>query len=249
MDFKGYANFQLTTPVHKKRVLIRRIEWQWPHIVKHWEFCVIWTLMYLSTILYSENYWREVSIVFNLGINTTLSRKLLTSNPDTKIGQNIVINSGQRSRYVIKKLRFYFHLLLLSPYVVPCMRALFEHDFWKGKGGLLPIPGEFQSTNALAASYKRRFSRWLHWLGRQWTSRHLALLLSWWREFCCSRHTTVSKSIDFFLRDLLLVFFCTWSTCRITVWEISRLFFFVREDLRDKRSLACFFLYNTWSTT
>jgi hypothetical protein len=35
MDFKGYANFQLTTPVHKKRVLIRRIEWQWPHIVKH----------------------------------------------------------------------------------------------------------------------------------------------------------------------------------------------------------------------
>jgi hypothetical protein len=35
--------------------------------------------------------------IINLGINTTLSRKLLTSKPDTKIGQTIVINSGQRS--------------------------------------------------------------------------------------------------------------------------------------------------------
>ncbi len=35
--------------------------------------------------------------IYNLGINTTLSRKLLTSKPDTKIGRTIVINSGQRS--------------------------------------------------------------------------------------------------------------------------------------------------------
>jgi hypothetical protein len=35
--------------------------------------------------------------IINLGINTTLSRKLLTSNPDKKIGQAIVIFSGQRS--------------------------------------------------------------------------------------------------------------------------------------------------------
>ena len=33
----------------------------------------------------------------NLGINTTLSRKLLTSNPDKTIGQTIVIFAGQRS--------------------------------------------------------------------------------------------------------------------------------------------------------
>ena len=36
--------------------------------------------------------------IYNLGINTTLSRKLLTSKPDTEIGRTIVINSGQRSR-------------------------------------------------------------------------------------------------------------------------------------------------------
>ena len=35
--------------------------------------------------------------IINLGINTTLSRKLLTSKLDTKIGQTVVINSGQRS--------------------------------------------------------------------------------------------------------------------------------------------------------
>jgi hypothetical protein len=27
--------------------------------------------MYLSTILYSKNYWRDTSLIFNLGINTT----------------------------------------------------------------------------------------------------------------------------------------------------------------------------------
>jgi hypothetical protein len=37
------------------------------------------------------------NIIYNLGINTTLSRKLLTSKPDTKIGRTIVINSGQKS--------------------------------------------------------------------------------------------------------------------------------------------------------
>ena len=36
--------------------------------------------------------------ITNLGINTTLSRKLLTSNPDKKIGQTIVIFFGQRSK-------------------------------------------------------------------------------------------------------------------------------------------------------
>jgi hypothetical protein len=35
--------------------------------------------------------------IYNLGINITLSRKLLTSKPDTKIGRTIVINSRQRS--------------------------------------------------------------------------------------------------------------------------------------------------------
>ncbi len=94
---KGYDNFQLTAPVHKKRVLMRRIKRYRPRIVKHWEFCVIWILTYLSTILYSKNYWRDTSIVFNLGIYTTLSRKLLSSKPDTKIGQTIVINSRRRS--------------------------------------------------------------------------------------------------------------------------------------------------------
>jgi hypothetical protein len=94
---KGYANFQLTAPVHKKRVLMRRIKWYRPRIVKHWEFYVIWILTYLSTILYSKNYWRDTSIVFNLEIYTTLSRKLLTTKPDTKIGQTIVINSRRRS--------------------------------------------------------------------------------------------------------------------------------------------------------
>ena len=38
--------------------------------------------------------------IINLGINTTLSRKLLTSKPDTKIGQTIAINSGQRSMFL-----------------------------------------------------------------------------------------------------------------------------------------------------
>ncbi len=37
--------------------------------------------------------------IYNLEINTTLSRTLLTSKPDTKIGRTIVINSGQRSIY------------------------------------------------------------------------------------------------------------------------------------------------------
>jgi len=32
----------------------------------------------------------DASIVFHLGINTTLSRKLLTSKPDTKIGQTLL---------------------------------------------------------------------------------------------------------------------------------------------------------------
>ncbi len=39
--------------------------------------------------------------IYNLGINITLSRKLLTSKPDTEIGQTIVINSGQRSTYLV----------------------------------------------------------------------------------------------------------------------------------------------------
>jgi hypothetical protein len=34
------------------------------------------------------------------------------------------------------------------------MRALFEQDFWKGKGGLWKISGAFQSTNALTTSSK-----------------------------------------------------------------------------------------------
>ena len=38
--------------------------------------------------MYSKNYWRaDTSIVSNLGINTTLSRKLSWSNPDKKIAQ------------------------------------------------------------------------------------------------------------------------------------------------------------------
>jgi hypothetical protein len=42
--------------------------------------------------------------IYNLGINTTLSRKLLTSKPDTKIGRTIVINSGQRSSTLFSKI-------------------------------------------------------------------------------------------------------------------------------------------------
>ena len=41
--------------------------------------------------------------IYNLGINTTLSRKLLTSKPDTKIGRTIVINSVQRSTLLQNK--------------------------------------------------------------------------------------------------------------------------------------------------
>ena len=44
--------------------------------------------------------------IINLGINTTLSRKLLTSNPDKKIGQTIVIFSGRRSTRVEAAHRF-----------------------------------------------------------------------------------------------------------------------------------------------
>jgi hypothetical protein len=37
--------------------------------------------------------------MFNLGINTTLSRKLLHFPPDVKIAQTISFSAGQRSRY------------------------------------------------------------------------------------------------------------------------------------------------------
>jgi hypothetical protein len=47
--------------------------------------------------------------IINLGINTNLSRKLLTSNPDKKIGQTIVIFSGQRSTF------FFFPLSVRGP--------------------------------------------------------------------------------------------------------------------------------------
>jgi hypothetical protein len=70
-------------------------------------------------ILYSENYWRDTSIVFNLGINTTLSRKLLTSKPDTKIGQTIVINSSQRSITVAKR-PCYGPLKINPSYIIVC---------------------------------------------------------------------------------------------------------------------------------
>ena len=58
-----------------------------------------------------QKHWRDTSIVFKLGINTALSRKLLTSKPDTKKGQTIVINSGQRSSIY----ELSIHLLRLCP--------------------------------------------------------------------------------------------------------------------------------------
>jgi len=36
------------------------------------------------------------------------------------------------------------------------MRAPCEHNVWKGKRGMLPISGMFQSTNALALLHWRR---------------------------------------------------------------------------------------------
>jgi hypothetical protein len=45
------------------------------------------------------------------------------------------------------------------------MRALFEHDFFKGKGVVGTISGAFQSTNALTTSSKRRFFCRVHWGG------------------------------------------------------------------------------------
>ena len=74
----------------------------------------------------------------------------------------------------------------------PYMRALFEHDIWKGKVGVGMISGAFQSTNALTTSIKRRFSCREHWhwggIGRFanmpcfhhggeefWYSRHIIL--------------------------------------------------------------------------
>jgi len=44
-----------------------------------------------DTVTVLQNYWRITSIVFNLGINTALIRKLLTSKLDTKIGDGGVV--------------------------------------------------------------------------------------------------------------------------------------------------------------
>ena len=62
-----------------------------------------------------------------------------------------------------EKTKLNFHLLL--PYVDPYMRALFKHDFRKGKGGLSCISGAFQWMKALMTSHKHQFSRWLYWGG------------------------------------------------------------------------------------
>ena len=50
------------------------------------------TFNVLSTILYSENYWRDTSIVFHFGINTTLSRKLLKKTTNLCGTQNLAKN-------------------------------------------------------------------------------------------------------------------------------------------------------------
>ena len=62
------------------------------------------------------------------------------------------------------------------------MRALFKCDFWKGKGGLWPISGALQSTNALMTWHRCRFSCWdlLGKLGRQWVGHQFAMLSPWW---------------------------------------------------------------------
>ena len=74
-----------------------------------------------------------------------------------------VIFSISYRRYVMKKLRLNFHLLL--PYVVPLNKALFGHNFQKGKGGLWCIYSAFQSANALRTLHRHWFSCWLHWGG------------------------------------------------------------------------------------
>ena len=57
--------------------------------------------MYLSLHRPLSNFWREEmageKTIYNLGINTTLSRKLLHFQPYVKIAQTIEFSAGQRS--------------------------------------------------------------------------------------------------------------------------------------------------------
>ena len=58
-------------------------------------------LVYLSLRRPLSNFWRKEmageKTIYNLGINTTLSRKLLHFQPDVKIAQTIEFSAGQRS--------------------------------------------------------------------------------------------------------------------------------------------------------
>ena len=57
--------------------------------------------MYLSLRRPLTNFWRKEmageKTIYNLGINTTLSRKLLHFQPDVKIAQTIEFSAGPRS--------------------------------------------------------------------------------------------------------------------------------------------------------
>ena len=88
------------------------IEWWYQRFLKASYLCRNWSLTHLSTILYSKNYLRETS---DLGINTTLHRKLLTSKPDKKLGLTIVIDSGQRSTIITR-----------NRYIITLV-----HDLWR----------------------------------------------------------------------------------------------------------------------
>ena len=93
-------------------------------------------------------------------------------------GSSIILSWG---RYVIKKLRLNFHLLL--PFVVPYTRALSKHNFWKDKGGMGPISGAFQSTNALMTLHRCWFSCQIH-LGGNGRATILPCFCHGEGEFC-----------------------------------------------------------------
>jgi len=57
----------------------------------------VWCLSILLSVSCKPGISKFAGNIINLGINTTPSRKLLTSKLDTKIGQTIVIFSGRRS--------------------------------------------------------------------------------------------------------------------------------------------------------
>ena len=153
----------------------------------------MWCLCFLLSVSRKPGISKFTGNIINLGIDTTPSRKLLTSKPDTKIGQTIVINSGRRSTRLRKTwdaqnyvLRLWF--LWLELQVAKTAREQFLH---------VELPDTSLRRNLLvflrarlpAQSYQREIGSPLSLIRRICTrtlSRHG--LTSWhhiWRDVCC----------------------------------------------------------------